>query len=256
MNTAQLVYFIMSLTTLGALGVIVLIIAGKDIFFALRRKFFPKGCDVFLANSNRQLTRRYLFPKDGAFKIKGRSYITNPDKVLSLGEQMRKDVNASLQSKHERLEKHIKAFEERKKKISELIKTAEECKNESIAKRCASELVELTNKINLLKEKLRDNEEVYYFERRPAFLYIEGDPVPKNLFEWMTEMDCITLDNIVTRSLSQDPKQAKSIDNMWKAVKILLLVAAIAAAIAAFFAFKNHSFIQQMAQQQGITLQV
>lgn len=253
MNTSQLVYFIMSLTTLGALVVVALIIAGKDIFFALRRKFFSKGCDVFMANSNRQLNRMYLFPKDGTFKIKGKTYITNPDKVMSLGDQMKNDVNMSLKSKHERIEKQIKRFEE---KIAELANMASEANNESLAKKYASAIIELNNKINLLREKLKDNEEVYYFERRPAFLYIEGDPVPKNLFEWMTEMDCIALDNIVTRSLSQDPKQAKSIDKMWQAIKILLLVAAIGAAIAAFFAFKNHSFIQQIAQQQGITLRV
>jgi len=256
MEQLQLIYFTLSIITFAVIGVVIMIMAGKDIFFAIKRKVFYRGCDILIANKNKQFTRYYKVPKDNAFKILGHTYITNPDKVMSLGEQGRKDVNLSLQSKVERLDVSIKRVEEKIKKLDELIKLAAEANKQSQVDSYNSMRMNLKEKIEILKKKKEDKEEVYYFERRPMFLYVEGDPVPKDLFEWMTEMDNVSLDNIVSRSLSQDPKEKKDMDKLWGFVKIMLIVAAVGAAVAAIFAFKNHSFLQQIAESQGITLKV
>lgn len=256
MDTIQLIYLILSITTMAVIGIVILILAGKDILFAIKRKVFYKGADVFVVNKGKQITRYFLMPKDGKFTIKKKTYITNPEKVLSFGVAT-KQINLSLQNKIERLDKTIDKFKEKIKKMESLINQSQGIDRDKIIEKFAPYIENLKQKIEMQEKKKETFEEVYYFERRPAYFYIEDDPVPKDFFELLTEMDVQQLDNMIARSLTQDPKKfITDLEKLKNAIKILLLIAAVGAGIAAFFAFKNHSYLQQIAANSGITLTV
>ena len=65
----------------------------------------------------------------------------------------------------------------------------------------------------------------------------------------MPPMDCKIIDNLVSRAKSQPPnkKQEKDIDT----IKMLVIGAAIAAAVAGFFAFRNNSMIAEICRITG-----
>ena len=79
-EVTTLLYSLVGGTVIFGLILMVFAIAGKSIFFEFYRRILPKGNDIFMLSSNRQLTQYYKVPKDNQFMIQGKPYITNPDK--------------------------------------------------------------------------------------------------------------------------------------------------------------------------------
>ena len=81
METIVLLYSILGIFSVLVMGAVILIIAGRDMFYAFYRRIVPKGNDVFVANPNRQISHYYKKSKDGLFKIYVSMYLTNPEVV-------------------------------------------------------------------------------------------------------------------------------------------------------------------------------
>jgi hypothetical protein len=250
-------YIILGCTMIFALLIVVLKIAGKEMFFALARFINPRGCDVLVVDSNRQFTQYYKTPKDGVFTIDGKPYLTNPNKLLNVNSEMVKDVQKSMDMKLQRLNKTIdKLKAKREINFKQIQSLKEEKQSLPILDQLKISYVELDNRIELLESKKVEREQAYFHNRRGLYLYIKDDPIPKDLHEFYTEMDSVQLENVIMRAQTKDPKTAADISKEVAWLKKFILMALIVAALAAWFAFQNHSQLEQIAQHLGVQLAV
>ena len=67
-------------------------------------------------------------------------------------------------------------------------------------------------------------------------------------------MDCIAIDNVIARSLTNDPKAARNLEKDLKFMKFLIMITLIAAAVAAILGVMVKTDIQTIAQNIGVTL--
>lgn len=255
MDPMILMYIILGCFTCLALFLVILKVAGRDIFFSFYRWIQPKGCDIFLMNGNRHVDHFYKVAKDGNFIIKKKIYITNPNKLEGLSDEMLNDVSRSMSISYNRLTKKIAELETKQLIIKKQVESTES-KPENLPTMQALQMhfTELQNKIELLKGKLKRREQTYYIRRRACYFYIEDDPVPKDMFEFYTEMDCVQLENIIVRAQTKDPKTVANMESQLSWIKKFIIIAAIVAGAAAFMAWKNNSILNQIAAQLGIAV--
>lgn len=256
MDTQQVLMMIVVYNSFFVLLAGIMFIARKEIFFRFVRLFSKKGCYVFVANSNRNITKHFKTPKNNMFKIDKKTYITNPDKVESLDERMYKEVFIGIEKKKKNFEKRIEFFNN---KIKEIKAEQSKLDKKNAAKEIGQfdlQIKEFENKIKIIQKKMEEREQVHYYDKKPAFFYIEGDPVPKDFYEWYTHLDSEMIDNILARSLTKDPKAVNDLERWLKMMKIWIFVILGIVALIALIVFKNQSMITQMAQQAGITLKV
>ena len=64
MEIITTIYIILFSVMASTLVIIVMAIAGKDIYLAFKRWFLKTGCDVYLANQTRTISHYYMKPKD------------------------------------------------------------------------------------------------------------------------------------------------------------------------------------------------
>lgn len=237
--------------------IFILKIAGQDIIFAIFRYFAPRGSEVFIINPNRHISRYYRVAKDGVFNIDGKMYVTNPNKLLGLSDDMKREVKLSMSMGYRRLQKGIDKLENQKAIILKQIASCEtDPRYLHYLDNLKMQLADLDNKIELLRSKQEKREQQYYYQRRGVYIYIEGDPVPKDLHEWFTEMDSVQLENIIVRAQTKDPKVAADIEKTLTWLKKFIIMALIAAALAAIIAFKNSSHLEQIGQSIGVRFQI
>ena len=238
-----------------SVGIVILVVSGKSIFYDFYRKVRPKGVDVFVVNSNRQISQHYKVPKDGQIKINKLMYFTNTDKVMSLSDDMKKEVVEGIRKKNVKIKELIKDFEDKKKNAEELLsKIDDNAINKGEIEQFKEYIETLNQRIKILKEKLNTREQVYYNQRRGAFFFIEGDPIPKDFHEQYTEMDCITIDNVIARSMTKDPKAVRNMEKELKILKFLIIVTGICAAGALVLGILLKTDITTMARSMGVTL--
>ncbi|KKL22729.1 hypothetical protein LCGC14_2432560, partial [marine sediment metagenome] len=217
-----------------------------DILMAFKRWFDKKGCDVYVANTNRNITHYYLRPKENKFKIDKLPYITNPDKTMNFTDDTKLRINIALKDKAERLKARIDEYKGKQKEITDMYNKSESPQQKFQLK---SQYEHFEDLIIKLTAQLRVKQENYFKDKRPAFFYMENDPIPKDFYEYMSPMDCKIVDNLVSRAKSQPPnkKAERDIDT----IKMLVIGAAIAAAVAGFFAFRNNSMIAEICRITG-----
>jgi hypothetical protein len=256
MDTMTIIYLILAGVSVLACGIVILAWAGKDIYFAIARKLFPKGKEVFVIDSSRHMSRYFKFAKDGVFKINKATYLTNPNKTLGLSDDMIKDVKEKLSMARRRLESRIATFQEKQKFISAQLEAVnrEDSGAVQVVEALQLQWQTLENRVQELKGKLEQREQSYYFDRRGAYLYIENDPIPKDLHEWYSEIDSIQLDNVIARVQTKDPRNMAKMEGDIKKIKLIVLGCLLAGAIAAWFAFRSYSAIQQLAKIQGVVI--
>lgn len=245
MGTIYLVFFIMIIFTIF---IMIMVIAGKDILMAFRRKMIPTGCDVFMANSNRNMSHYYMKPKEGKFVIDKLPYVTNPEKTMHFAEVDKLKILDALLKKETRIKDKIKDFQQKKEEVDALIKTT---KQDSIKFQLQSQSKHFEKIIEETRALLETKQESYYNQRRAAYFFIEGDPIPKDFYEYYSSVDNKILDNVVSRSITQPQeiaKQQQTID----ALKKLIWFAVIAGAIAALLAFSNSNMLTQLCQSAGL----
>jgi len=259
MDAMTQLYITMAGFVFFALMVTLYVLAGKDIIFAMRRRFQPRGADIFMLNPNRHVDRYYKIPDDqGNFKIKGKTYITNPDKVGSLGDKMKEKVELSETRRKKKLHKQIQKLQKKKDNIDDKLSALKKAgKLNDITKNQLEEIkVSLEDRMELLKSKLTTKEENYFMMRRSVYFYIENDPVPKDMFEYLSEFDIIQLDNVVARAQSKDRQSAQDMEEKLKRMQMYLLIAMGIAALAAWFAIKSSMGIEDIAKNLGVTLTI
>ena len=251
MDLIQLMYWIVA----GMMGLVAIaimaVVAGKDIIRAFKRRFNPRGCEVFVANTTRNISQYYLTPKDNVFKVDGVSYVTNPRKTMNLSIDLRMDVAQSMIDKDKRISEKIKVIELQK---IELIKTLSESKDEKQQFFLKSRITQLEEAILKTREQLDNKNQNYFMSKRPAFFYIEGDPIPKDFYEWYSLLDSKMVDNLVSRAISQPmlDKEKKSIEQ----IRLLIIIATIAAGIAAFLAIRNNAMLIEICRDAGLNCQL
>lgn len=254
-ETTTLIYSMIGGFMILGLGGLIFVISGKSIFYDIYRRIVPNGVDVFILNSSRQLTQHYKVPKDGQIKINKKMYITNPDKILSMEDKMKQEVIDNFKEREANFKKRIHSFNEKlEQKEEELNKIENTPGNQAIINQYKEYIVRIKSKINVLEEKKKSREQVYYHRKRGAFIYIEGDPIPKDLHEWYTEMDSLSIDNVIARSMTKDPKAVRDLEKELKMMKFLLVITLIAAAAAAIIGVTIKTDIQTIAQGVGVTL--
>jgi len=257
MEQLTLIYLILGGFSLFTLMIFIFVVAGRDMFFAFFRKFTRKYNDVFIVNPNKQLSHYYKKSKDGVFKIDGKMYITNPNKLLGLTDQMISEVQKSLSLGRKKLQKNIDKLSAKKELIIKQARALSDIpENVRTLNDLNMAMTELDNRIELLKSKLKDQDQGYWYNKRGAYFYIENDPVPKDFFELYTEMDSVQLENVIIRAQTKDPKSMGDIEKNILWIKRFVMFALIAGAIGAFFAFKNGSMLDQMGDKIGVAFKI
>lgn len=257
MDPITTIYVILGILIFFALVVILIVIAGRDIYFAFARRFIPKGSDIFVLNNNRHVDRHYKTAKDGVFTIKKVPYLTNPNKVMGLDDKMAEKVRKSMDRSLKALQKRIDKLNEKKKKLVETLDSLKDTPvTEAQRATLGQQIANLDNKITILESKKEKREQAYIHNRRSCYFFIENDPVPKDLFEWYTELDSVQLDNVIVRVQTKDPRNLKDLEKAIVWIKRFILFALIAAGVAAWFAFNNNSAITQIADSVGVTLTI
>jgi hypothetical protein len=248
MDFVGAMYATLGITMLFSIFGIVGFIAGKDIIFAFKRRFMPKGCTVYIVNTNRNISEYYLVPKKGVFTIDKLPYVTNPDKVLNLSNETKLKIVDSMLKHKEKLKKRIFNLISKKEQLQN---TLDSIKNPSQKNVVMAKISSYESLINELKTKLDAKLENYFKDRKPCFLYIEGDPVPKDIHEYISTMDNQILDNMVARKISEPDgkREVKTIEFM----KMLVIGATIAAVLAALMSFSNNNGIMELCRQAGLT---
>ena len=238
-------FAVIGLTFMILIGVI----AGKDIYLAFRRWFSKKGCDIYLVNLTRTVSHYFMTPKDGVFRINKLPYVTNPEKALNLTEEEKKKVMDYMLKRTERLKGRILEMNVKVADLRQSLLTFKEDKQKHFIN---SQIEHYSSLIKQFEDKLRTKQENYFKDKRPAFFYIYGDPIPKDFYEYYSALDSKMVDNLVSRSLSQPPSGVKQ-DAIIKQIKIFVLGAAIAAGIAAIIAFRNSGMILEICRKVGAT---
>lgn len=246
MDIVQAMYVIVGIMFCFTIGIFVLVVAGKDILLAFKRWFFRTGCYVYIATPTRTISEYFKVPKDGVFRIKKSPYVTNPEKTMNLTQEEKEKIIDALGKKEQRISARIKEIEKKKLQIIQMRDNAKEQKQKFFL---TSHIKNLEANIRNLKDKLRHKQENYFKNKRPAFFYIENDPIPKDFYEYYSLLDSKMVDNMVTRAASQprSEKQDKDLNSM----KIFIFIAVGAAALAAFLAFQNNASILEICRHVG-----
>jgi len=227
--------------------------------FAFKRFFNKKGCFVFIINSARFAGLSFLTPKENSFRINNNIYATNPKKCINLEtkyitDKEKEKIKKKLEEKETRILKRIALLKQkREQRIGKFnLEALEESQKLELLKSVAPIEAEIKRLNSLLKNI--DKSENYYYKSKPAFFFIEGDPVPKDFFELYSEFDSKIIDNLAARAASSAANVTgqKNIDLM----RWLTIAAAIAAAIAAFLAFRNQTILNELAANAGVTISI
>ncbi len=246
MELITTIYIILFSVMASTFGVIILAIAGKDIYLAFKRWFLKTGCDVYLANQTRIISHYYMKPKEGIFRIKKLPYVTNPEKTMNLTEVERGKVAEAILKRSERLKARIKEVQT---KITELNGSLKISKDEKQIFFIKSQIEHYNSISKELSDKLRLKQENYFKDKRPAFFYIENDPIPKDFYEYYSALDAKMVDNLVSRSLSQPP--SVETDKEMKNLKLIIMITGGAAVAAAYMAFTNQGMIRELCIKAG-----
>ena len=241
--------------------VFILIVAGKDILFALHRFLNPRGAYVFIVNSSRFADIYYLTPKENSFRINGSLYATNPKKCINIKERYlymtpeeQSKIEKATKERQTRLEKRIEQLENRKENAITKFKNNSENPTDEQINKFEKAITPLNTEIKHLQNKLVSIEktENYFFKSRPAFFFIENDPIPKDFYELYSEFDSKILDNLAARAATSAAKLTG--DKSMEIIKWLSIAAAVAAAIAAIVALRNQSMLNTIATNMGTSL--
>ena len=142
-----------------SLVMVVIVIAGKSIFFEFYRRLRPKGVDVYIVNSNRQVSHHYKVPKEGQIRVNKLLYITNPDKLMSLSDNMKKEVMEGITKKNEKIKEKIKEFETKKNEAEDyVLKIEDNAINKGEIEQYKEYIEVLKQRISILKTKLNTRE--------------------------------------------------------------------------------------------------
>ncbi len=254
MNEMQTAYLILGGFSIFMCFIVILVIAGREMIFAFFRRFTVKYNDVFIVNPNKQISHYYKKSIDGVFKIDSKMYMTNPDKLLGLSDDMVKEVQQGISVGKKLTEANIKKKERQIEVIMQKIKSFKGVpKAVPLIEDMNLQIKEIENRIELLKSKLIQRHQSYWLNKRGAYFYIEGDPVPKDFFSFYTEMDSVQLENVIMRAQTKDPKNVASIEKNVLWIKKFVIFALIASALAVFFALKNGSMLQDIGKHLGVT---
>jgi len=255
MDVATIVWLVLGGITFFSFGMIILIMAGKDIVYAIGRKLIPSSVDVYITNNSRMMNHYLKVPKEGIIRVKGQPYVVNPNKVIGLNEQEKTLVTKSIDKKTNRLKERLNHFIERRKGLENVLEKVSKQENaESTQLQLKQEIENINQKMQIIASRLNARNQSYFYRRKPALFYIEGDPIPKDFFEYYTELDSIIIDNIVARAMTKDPRQSVNIEKYVKMLKWILLVAAGASAINLVMSLQLQNAVTQIADHLGITI--
>jgi len=223
-------------------------IAGKDIILAFRRRFQPKGCDIFIANTNRNISHYYRVPKNNAFQVGKVTYFTNPEKTLNLSDEDKKAILSSKVKKQKRLQDRIDNLNTHKKQLDALI---EKEKDERNKYQLQTQISHIDNLIVTLTRKQDQTVENYFKEKRPAFFYIEGEPIPKDFYEYYSNLDSKIVDNIVSRKITEavQTRTEKSIGE----TKLWILGVLIGLGLTLFMVYRCFTMLKEVCNHLGLT---
>lgn len=259
MDVMAILWLTFGLIILMTIGIFILFVAGKDMLFAFKRFFNKKGSFVFIVNAVRFVGLYFLTPKENSFRINNNIYATNPKKCLNIETKYittaeQEKITKSLEKKEAVINGIIGKLEKKKQGIIGMfnLDALEEAQKLDLMNKVAPFDAEIAR----LKTKLKDidKSENYYFKSKPAFFFIEGDPVPKDFFELYSEFDSKIIDNLAARAASSAANIAgqKSFDML----KWAIIGALVAAALAAFFAFRNQTILNELASKAGVAITI
>jgi len=224
-------------------------VAGKDILLAFKRKVFTKGCDVFLVTQTRNISHFYKVPREGKFIIYGFTYITNPEKMMNLDEDEKLRIIDSIMQKEERYNARI---QEVKKRIQILNAQYQVTVEQNAKFQIYAQMQQLEGIVSNFQSKLRKKQENYFKSKRPAFFYMEGDPIPKDFYEYYSTLDGKIIDNMLVRAKTEPLN--KKVESDLDKLKLIVIGMAIACIVAAYFSYKNNSMLVELCKLGGCKL--
>lgn len=212
------------------------IISGKSILMDFKRLIVKNGCDVYVASGNRNLNHYFMKPKDDVFRIDDKIYITNPEKTMNLSEVDKANIVKSMANHKNRIKKRI---DDLLKKVKFLENVKESLEDEGKINLYDSEIESIKDKILILEKSYKPKLHNYFKNKRPAFFYIEGDCIPKDFHEYLTDMDSTIIDNLVSRSITRPPPKLDETQKTIGTLKLMLTVLIVIVLINALVSFKN-----------------
>lgn len=222
-------YAYLGISFLLMLFVVFLKFAGLEAMYALYRMFKVRGADVFLVDQNRHVNHFYMTPKDGVFLINKKMYVTNPEKVLSLSDDMIKEYMQNNDRKLKKYQSQIDKLTDKKKLITLQIESISKTGNAdlNLLDRFKMELTNIDTMLNTLEAKLKQREQGYFYRKRPAYFFVENDPVAKDFHEFLTDLDSTILENMIIRAETKSDKNIQPLIDklpmLEKAVWLLIL---------------------------------
>lgn len=247
MDIVQVMYIIVGVMMAFTALLVLVIIAGKDILMAFQRRFTPRGCEVFVAGTNRNLSNYYLTPKENKFRIGGLPYITNPEKIFNLSNDTKLQVVDSIMRNRESIKKRLKELRDEKSSLEQHRKTLDNDNQKSIVD---VKIISVEDNMTELENRKLVKQQNYFKDKRPAFMYIEGDPVPKDLYQFTSNIDAKVMDNMMSRSITEPKDMKKEMDINF--MKILLYMAIGAAGVAAILAVRNNTMLMELCRAAGL----
>ena len=257
MEVMIMMYLILGGMTIFSLFAVLAVVAGRDILFAFYRRFNYKGNDVFIVTSNRQVEHHYLKPNDGLFKIKESVYLTNPSKLQSLDDEAVKQVKQNISIGQARVKGRIKKLEEKRDLLKREVDSVPKGQGTPLQLEAYRIKIEqLDNIVEQLKSKLNTREQAYFMQKRGAYFYIENDPIPKDFHEFITDLDSIELQNVISRAQSKDPKAVDGLQKDLSIIKKIVFVLLVALGIVTFLVWKNNSMLDQIGNNLGVVFSI
>ncbi len=180
-------------------------------------------------------------------------YITNPDKLLSMSDKMIKEAQEKMSLGLKILKANIKRKEQKREIILKKVKALKNVPNSlPLIDKFQLQITAIEDRIELLKSRLKERINNYWFDKRGAYFYIEGDPVPKDFFSFYTEMDSVQLENVIMRAQTKDPKNLAGLEKNVVWIKKFIIFALIGAGVCAFLALKNGTMLQDIGTHLGV----
>jgi hypothetical protein len=247
MDIVTIAYIIIGVMFYLTLNLTVLVIAGKDIWLAIKRFFIKTGNFVYIVNSNRNISKYYLRPKDNLFRINKFPYMVNPEKAMDLSHFDKIRLIESMKLKEKRLNLRISEIEH---KINVLNVTIQQTKDQNLIYTTSAEIERLKGVLVSLQDKLNKKVNQYFLRGRSTYFYIEGDCIAKDFHEFYSLIDGQILDNVIARSISKPVKPQDQ--TQMTLIFVLIIVIVIIMIVIIFMMYKQNGSINQICGNMGL----
>lgn len=234
-----MMYMVVTLYVLLCLAAVLIVLGWKGIYYRLYLLIFRRACIIRIVNDDHKETEYLRTPNQGVVKVRGSTYVTNPDRV---------NYSALDISTEGQVEKYRKQVEAAKNTLEDQLGLFEELSQKPQENKL--KLEQLEKEIKKLQRIVEKADTIIFRGRIPLFTYREGIAIPIDYFAFESDKDSQILDNVVMRAQTKPSLTSKAVEmTKWAAI-----AAACAAALAVVLMFKLETSVREAMQKVGVKL--